>query len=352
MRLALIGPPLSGKSTLFRAVTGVESQPGLGEQRAVVKVPDWRLDWLAQLVGSKKRTYASFELIDLPGFSQASPAEQAEFRKHLALLRQCDGLVAVVRAFEDPELPAYRNRVDPLADLQEIRTEFMLADLEQVANRIEKLRKSLAKPTRTHEQEKRELSLLERCQEALEQEVPLSEVLRDPQEAKMVRAFGFLTEKPLLVVFNVSEDKAAEGVQSDVPYAAANISLCAKIEAELAQLDEEDRKVFLQEYGLTEPARERFIRACMDALGLICFLTAAGSEARAWPVRKGTTAVEAAGEVHSDMARGFIRAETVAFDDLYAAGDFKTAKAQGKVRLEGRDYVVQDGDVILFRFSV
>jgi len=352
MDIALIGPPLSGKSTLFQAVSGHAPTHAGGEVRAAVKVPDPRVDWLAEKFHSKKTTYASFNVLDMPGFSQETPSQQAEFRRHMGTLRQCDGLVAVVRAFENAGLPAYRNKVDPVRDIQELRTEMMFADLEQVANRIDRLKKQLTKPSKTHDQDKHELALMERCQKALESETPLSEVLRDPEEAKLVSSFGFLTQKPLLVVLNVSEADASKPVEKEMPFAAATMSLCASIEAELAQLSGGDQQTFLAEYGLTEPVRGRFLRACMHAIGLISFLTTGEDESRAWPIRKGSHAVEAAGVIHSDLARGFIRAETVAFDDLKAAGDMKAARAAGKIRLEGKDYVVKDGDVLNIRFSI
>ncbi len=191
MDIALVGPPLSGKSTLFQAVSGHAPSLGGGEVRAAVKVPDPRVDWLADKFHSKKATYATFNVLDMPGFSQETPSQQAEFRRHLGTLRQCDGLVAVVRAFEDADLPAYRNKVDPKRDIQELRSEMMFADLEQVANRIERLQKQLTKPSKTHEQDKHEMALLERCQKALEEDMPLSEVLKDPEEAKLVSSFGF-----------------------------------------------------------------------------------------------------------------------------------------------------------------
>ncbi len=352
MDIALVGPPLSGKSTLFQAVSGHAPGHAGGETRAAVKVPDSRVDWLSEKFKSKKTTYATFNVLDMPGMSQETPAQQAEFRRHLGALRTCDGLVAVVRAFPGADVPAYRGRVDPVKDVQELRSEMMFADLEQVANRVDRLKKQLTKPVKTHEQDKRELDLLERCQKALESDKPLSEVLRDPEEAKLVSSFGFLTQKPLLVVLNVAETEAARPVEQEMPYAAATVKLSARLEADLSQLSGEDQKTFLAEYGLAEPVRGRFLRACMQAIGLISFLTCGEDESRAWPIRKGTHAVDAAGTIHTDLAKGFIRAETVAFDDLKAAGDMKTAKAQGKVRLEGKDYVVKDGDVLNIRFSV
>ena len=354
MKVAFVGPPQSGKTTLFRAVTGQFEDPthGVQERVAVVKVPDPRLDFLAELYKPKKYTPATIEVVDVPGFSQVTAQQQAEFRRHIPSLKLCDALVAVVRAFDNPNVAAYRDRVDPRADLEELHAELIFADLETVANRIEKLEKALTKPTRTHEQEKHELALMQRCRSALENEKPLSDVVTGDEDRKLVKGFRFLTQMPLVVVVNVSDRDAANPRLFDYPKASAMIGLCANTEADIAQLPPEDRKAFLDDLGVAEPARDRLIRACYNAMGLISFLTYGPDEVRAWSIRRGTIAVDAAGEIHSDLARGFIRAETVAFEDLRAAGDMKAAKAAGKIRLEGKNYVVQDGDCILIKFNV
>lgn len=354
MKIAFIGPPQSGKTTLFRAVTEQFAGPdyGLQEHLAVVKVPDRRLDFLYKLYKPKRYAPATIEVLDVPGFSQETAAQQQEFRRHLPALKTCEALVAVVRGFDDPGVVPYRGRVDPRADLEELHAELIFADLETVATRIERIEKALTKPTRTHDQEKHELSVLQRLREALEKETPLSEVITNDEDRKLVRGFRFLTQMPLVVVINVSESQAANPPVFEYPYAHTVIGLCALTEAEIARLAPEDRRAFLDDLGVAEPAKDRLVRACLAATGRICFLTCGSEEVHAWSVPRGTTAIEAAGEVHTDMARGFIRAETVAFADLEAAGDMKAAKAAGKVRLEGKSYVVQDGDVILFRFNV
>lgn len=353
MRIAFIGPLQSGKSTLFRAVTG---QPAgghhTGEQIAVVKVPDSRLDWLAEHYKPKKYTEATIDCLDVPGFSQETGAGQAEFRKSLPSIRKCDALVAVVRAFDNPSVPPYRNRVDPRADLDELVAELIFNDLDAVTTRIERLEKSLKKPTKTQEQEKRELELMQRLQGTLEAEQPISAANLTDDERKLLAGFQFLTELPLIAVINVGEDQAAAPPPFEFPYAKTTISLCAETEEQIAQLEPADRAAFLEDLGVKEPARDRLIRACYETVGLISFLTCGEDEVRAWPIRKGTVAVDAAGKIHSDLARGFIRAETVSFEDLVAAGDMKAAKAAGKVRLEGKTYVVQDGDIMNIRFSV
>jgi len=354
MRVALIGPPQSGKSTLFSAITGqvLDRAMAVHEQVAVVQVPDERLAWLAQECKSKKVTPATLDFVDVPGFSLASAHGRAEFLRHVPSLRQCDGLVAVVRDFENESVPAYRERIDPKADLAELETELVFGDLEQLTKRIERLEKQLRKPTQHKEDDKRELELLRRCNDALEADKPISTALQTDEEAKLLRSFALLTEKPLIAVLNVSEQHAAETAVFERAAAGVSISLCAEIEAEIAQLDQADRAEFLAELGIVKPVRQRMIRACYEGLGLISFLTSGEQEARAWSGARGATALEAAGKIHTDMVRGFIRAEVVAYADLTATGGFKQAKAAGKVRLEGKSYEVQDGDVILFRFNV
>lgn len=353
MKFALIGPPQSGKSTLFTAITGQPPDPAQAgmERRAVVKVPDPRLDVLAGIYKPKKYTEATLEFIDVPGISLVDPHGQAEFRRCVADLRTCDGLVAVVRRFESSGVAKYRDRIDPKADLEELHTELLFSDLEQVTKRIEKLDKQASKPSKTQEQDKRELALMQRVHGCLEKEKPVGEAIHNEEEAKLAASFGFLMQKPLLVVINVGEAEMKAPPAFSHPLAQAVISLSAEIEAEIAQLPAADRAAFLADMGLSEPAKNRLIRGCYEAVGLISFLTAGEEEVRAWTIKKGMSAVEAAGKIHSDIQRGFIRAETVAFSDLKAGGDMKGAKAAGKVRLEGKGYIVADGDVILFRHS-
>jgi GTP-binding protein YchF len=354
MRLGLIGPPQSGKTTVFSAITGrvVDPAAAVQEQMAAVPMPDPRLEWVAQEQRPKRVTPASLEFVDVPGFSLATAHGRAEFLRHVPSLRQCDGLVAVVRGFADPSVPAYRDRIDPAADLKELHEELLFADLEQVTNRLDRLDKQVRKPTGRRDADKHEMELLRRCQEALEQEQPLLAVSQSEEEAKLLRSFAFLTEKPLVAVLNVSEQEAANPPALEVAAGRTSVSLCAKLEAEIAQLAEADRGAFLSELGISEPAGPRLTRACYEGLGLISFFTCNEQEARAWSVPRGIKALEAAGKIHTDIARGFIRAEVVAFEDLRAADGFKQAKAIGKIRLEGKEYEVQDGDVILFRFNV
>ena len=356
MRVALIGPPQSGKSVLFAAVAEAggshidlsrPDQPHL----AVVKVPDERLDWLAELHKPQKFTPAELEFLDLPGFDLSSEAGRSRTRAHWTAMQQSDMLVFVVAGFDNPSVGAYRDKVDPARDVDELKQEMLFADLERVMARVEKLEAAVKKPTPRRDEQVRELELMKRLRDTLENEEPLSNAIQSESETRFLRSFQFLTLKPTLVVVNCAEDAAAEVGPAELVGLPA-MQLSARIEEELAQLSPEDRDEFLKDLGLTEGARDRLIRACYERLNLVSFLTDGPDECRAWTVPGGTTAVAAADSIHSDIARVFIRAETVAFDDLRDAGDHKKAKAAGKVRLEGKEYVVQDGDVIYFRFNV
>lgn len=354
MKFALIGPPRSGKSTLFSAITGRAPDPShaMSEQLATVNVPDPRLDYLVELYKPKKRTPAHIEFLDLPGASLEDAHGQAEFRKWMQSARRCDGIVMVVRAFESDAVAKYRDRVDAAADLDELHTELIFADLEQVMQRVGKLEKSSQKPSKSREQELRELAMMKRVQSALESEAPVASAIHNEDERKIATSFGFLTLKPVLVVINVGEDQMTAPAPFEHAHARATIALSAEIEAEIAQLGPDDRVAFLEDLGLREPAGERLIHTSYDAVGLISFLTVGPDEVRAWTINKDTEAVDAAGKIHSDIQRGFIRAETVAYEDLKAHTDMKGAKSAGKVRLEAKHYVVQDGDIINFRFNV
>lgn len=357
MQIALMGLSQSGKSCLFSAITEGRTHGSAAAAHQVdhemVKVPDERLAVLTEMYQPKKTTNATIEFLDLPGLSFVDEARRHEARRLIAEARQAALLVLVVCGFSSDSVAAYRNRVDPPADLEELQSEMLLADLELVTNRIEKLEKGKNKPSKTADADKRELALLQKCHEAIENLQPISSVIESEEDEKVLRSFGFLTLKPQLVVLNVSEDAVNEpGAISDEAAGGEVLKLCAPMEAELVALDAEERQAFLEDMGLTEIARDRLIKQCYERLKLISFLTVGEDEVRAWTVPAGCPAVEAAGEIHSDIQRGFIRAEVVAYDDLAAAGDMKTVKAAGKSRLEGKTYPVADGDIINFRFNV
>jgi hypothetical protein len=358
MRVALVGPPQSGKSTLFAAVAEAggshvdlsrPDQPHL----AVVKVPDERLEWLSAFYKPKKHTLAELEFLDLPGLDLSDDAGRTRAKAHWAAMRQSDMLVFVLRAFASSAVGAYRGRVDALADAEELLAEMIFADLDQVTARVAKLEAAIKKPTSTalREEQTRELDLMKRLSAALEKGEPISSAAHGEAQIKSIRSFAFLSQKPAMVVLNRSEDETA----APAPEKLAGLpclATSAKIEEELARLAPAERAEFLADLGIASPARDRLVRACYLGMGLISFFTAGEDECRAWTIPAGTDAVTAAGEIHSDIARGFIRAETVSYDDLRAAGDMKGAKAAGKIRLEGKTYVLKDGDIINIRFNV
>lgn len=347
MKAALVGLPGSGKSTLFSAITGITPDPYAPPEprQAVVKVPDPRLAYLVDLYKPKKTIEATLEVVDLPGCVLDNAKGQAEWKRILPTVRQADLLVVVVRDFENQAVPAYKDRIDAHADFVAVWDEFLFADLDAVTTRIERIEAALKKPTKMHEAEKNELVLMQKCREALEADTPLSAVLI-PEERRQLSSFAFLTQKPIVAVRNLSDDQVAEPIESDMPQAKETIALGARIEAELASLDPEDRAPFMADLGLEIPAREKLIQACYRAGGMISFLTMGPDEVRAWTIHEGDSAVGAASKIHTDLARGFIRAETVAYDDLVANTDMKGAKAAGKVRKEGKTYIVKDGDIL------
>ncbi len=356
MRVALVGATQSGKTSVLAAAACADgSAPDMSRADqphvAVVKVPDRRLQWLAELYQPKKVTPAELELLDLPGFDLSSEAGRNRAKTHWATMRQSDMLVFVLRAFEEAAVPAYRGRIDPQADLEELLAEMLFADFDQVTTRIKKLEAAARKPTARRDEQIRELELMKRLSDALDSDKSIAEAIADEIEAKLIRSFAFLSQKPSLAVVNCAEGALGESPGEQIASVRC-IRLSARIEAEIAQLDQSDRAEFMGDLGITSPARDRLLIACHEGLNLVSFLTFVSDECRAWTIPAGTEAVVAAGKIHTDMARGFIRAETVAFDDLQAAGDMKAAKAAGKVRLEGKSYIVQDGDVINFRFNV
>jgi len=356
LKVALLGLLQSGKSTIFASLSGKGIAP-IGSttiEEAIVTVPDERLEWLTEYYKPKKTTHATIDCLDVPGFNFTDEHGRVAARRLINQIRTVDMLVLVVRAFEDTAVPAYRNSLNPVRDLAELRTELLLADLELVATRIEKLEKQVHKPTKTQAHDKAELALHTKLQEAIEAEKPISSAIETEAEREMIKSLGFLTQKPIAVAVNVGENQLeakfdfGERVDASVPV----ITICAKLEFELAQLDADSRALFCADLGITESAKGKFVNSCYSALGLISFITVVSNEIRAWPIKQGTIAVDAAGKVHTDIKRGFIRAETFSFDELKEHGSEKALKAAGKIRLEGKDYVVQDGDVINFRFNV
>ena len=345
----------SGKSTIVSAISGrdVAMSGSVDIDEVMVSVPDARLDWLTELYQPKKTVHATVDCLDLPGLCFTDDHTRAAAKRQFDNVRTVDMFVIVVRGFQSDSVPAYGGSVDPARDLVDLKTEFLLADLELVTTRIERLEKAIHKPTKTQSKDKAELALQLKLQEGLESEKPISELLANDNEFDLIKSLGFLTLKPMMVVVNVGEDQI--GQQVDLGAAAQGlevITMSAEIEAEIAQLDADSRAEFMADMGLNAPAANKFVESCYATLGLISFLTVGKDEVRAWPIRKGTAALDAAGKVHSDIKRGFIRAETMSYADLKALGDEKHVKAAGKSRLEGKTHVVQDGDIINFRFNV
>jgi len=309
-----------------------------------VPVPDERVEFLAGILHPGKTTHASLEFVDIGGlFTGAKPDPDS-----VAAMRQADALVKVVRAFESEAVPHRRGSVDPKRDLAEIDGDLFVTDLDIIERRIETLHHSVRHPTPKQEEEKAELALLERCRAQLDTVGALDRLdLRD-EERKALRGYTFLTQKPAVVVVNIGEAQIGQ----EVPLAPPALPLCADMEKELLALEPEERKPFMEDLGLAELGAPRVVAAALQALDLITFFTSNEKELRAWLLPRGATAVEAAGKVHTDLARGFIRAEVVGTEDLRQFGSLKDVKAHGKFRLEGKDYVVQDGDVLQIRFSV
>jgi GTP-binding protein YchF len=352
MKVGLVGFAGSGKTTIFNTLTGLTAEVGGYGARekanvGVIKVPDHRVDKLAEIFNPKKKTYAEISFVDVAG-PQAEDAEQAQSGldpKLVQHMREADALVHVVRAFDNPMLP---QAADSTRDIRSFDDELMLTDLVQIENRITRLKKE--------KDSARENELMERLKTALETEQPLRDLELAHEDLALVAGFRFLSLKPLLLLVNQPEEAVADG--SLVRFDAGRIknlsaiAMAGKVEMEIAQLTPEEQREFLQDLGIAEPARDRFIRAAYSLLDLVSFLTSGEDECRAWSIKRGTTAHKAAGVIHSDIERGFIRAEVTRFEDLAALGSEARCREQGKLKLEGKEYVVQDGDVVHFRFNV
>jgi GTP-binding protein YchF len=367
-KLVIIGLPQAGKTTVFNALTRSEAETGGfgagGDEPnlANVKVPDPRLDLLTDLFKPQRKVPADVQYLDVGGIAKGI-SEKGMSGQLLGHLSQADALVHVVRAFEDENLEHSEGSVDPIRDVETLNLELTFSDLSVVDKRITRLVAQIPK-LRGAERElyEREQEVMHQLKEALENDTPLRDVIPtlDPDDAKNLRGFGLLTAKPLLVLFNVGESQLGDAATQLVEDAKARFersgvaidALAGQIEMEIGRLDAEDAEVFMADLGIEESGRDRVIRLSFGLLGLMPFFTVGPDECRAWTIRRGATAVEAAGEIHSDIQRGFIRAEVVGYDDLIAAGSLAEAKKNGTFRREGKTYVVQDGDTINFLFNV
>ncbi len=352
MKIGIIGLRGVGKSSVFSALTGLNSTSTSSGKTSVqlghTDVPDVRVGWLSDLFQPKKTTYAGVDFVDIGGLTaEPGQALDAEVLNHL---RATDALVQVVQAFHNPASPFRTTPPNPVADLEELHSELVLTDLMVAEKRLERMAKEQTTGTL-------EYATLVKCKDTLDREKPLHTLILTTEETKAISGFSFLTQKPMLILLNVPEADAAKPVPTVVVERLKSLggkamTLAATMEAEIAQLPPDEQAAFLGDLGVTESARARFIRTAYGLLDLVTFFTVGEDEVRAWPVTRGTTAVAAAGTIHSDLARGFIRAEVVPYEKFKTAKSMAAAKKAGTFRLEGKDYIVQDGDILHVRFNV
>ena len=365
MKLGIVGLPNVGKSTLFNAITNAGAQsanypfctiePNVG----VVAVPDKRLDKLAEMYEPEKYTPATIEFVDIAGLVKGASKGEGLGNKFLSNIREVDAIVHVVRCFENDDIIHVEGSIDPKRDIETINIELILSDLEILDRRIDKTMKLL----KGDKKYQADLDFFKRVKDTLEEGKSARSVECTPEEKELLASVSLLTNKPIIYAANMSDSDFKDGSVDGNPYFemvkeiaqsehAAVLPICAEVEAEISGMELEEKELFLSEMGLEQSGLDRLINACYDLLGLISYLTAGKPEVRAWTITKGTKAPQAAGKIHTDFERGFIRAEVVSFDDLMSCGSMAAAKEKGLVRSEGKDYVMNDGDIVLFRFNV
>jgi len=357
MKIGIMGLKQSGKTTLFNALTGQEASTGYGANKLEVNmgsvtVPDVRLDKLSSIFNPKKQVNALVEYVDVAGVEGEGPIDSGLLNQ----IKTTDALLLVVRAFEDDAIVHPFDSVDGIRDFQNLLEEFILSDQAIAENRVSKIEKIVQ--SNKNAKEKKEYDLLKRLIGYMEELKPLREVTLSDEEMRLIRGYQFLTLKPVLVVFNIGEGDDGAEILKNFEEAAKDmadvkaIAISGEIEMEISRLDDDEKEMFMEDLGIKTLARDKVIRASYDLLGLIAFFTVGEDECRAWTIRNGTIAQKAAGEIHSDIERGFIRAETVSYEDFISFGTYVKCKEEGKLRLEGKEYIVKDGDIINYRFNV
>lgn len=360
MQIGIVGLPFTGKSTLFQTITKTHFDPSelskSESHQAVVKVPDARLDKLTEMFVPKKKVNATIEFVDVVGLQKGDSGSTQFTGNFLAKVKTNDALVQVVRLFDNDAVPHPDGSINMMRDINSFETEFILSDLAIVEKRLETIKKQILKTQ--DEKLKREVPVLEKCNELLQEEKPLRDHNFSKEDLMILKTYQLLSIKPMLIALNFGEDQVNdtekymnELVKHKLGHNTKALSFFGQIEKEMADLSDEDAKVFMSDYGITESALDKLIREAYDLLGLQSFLTAGEDECRAWTIKKGMTAQEAAGEIHTDFYKKFIRAEVVHYDDFVETGSFAKAKELGKWRLEGKEYIVKDGDIISVRHS-